>query len=268
MEDNNQLNVRERRKRIVELVNRTGYYRSSDLTKEFEVSTMTVRRDIKWLANSGLVQSIHGGAQSLDPGNTNYSYDIRLKEHQLAKQAVAQIACNYLKPNTIIALDGGTTAFEFARVLPPDMDLTVVTYSLPVMSVLSKRKDIELISLGGVLLKQTQSFVGQLTNLTLNELRISTLFLGARTVHNGYIYSGFSQIIDVKRALINASEKVILLVDSSKFLESVGFRMASLNDIDLVIVDDSKDIKEYICGLEDVEIIQVPIKSNTERQSE
>jgi DeoR/GlpR family transcriptional regulator of sugar metabolism len=219
---------------------------------------MTIRRDIQKLAAQGIVQPVHGGARAGFPIRGEYSFYKRLEKNREAKIAVARRAYDFVDKGAITAFDSGTTVLELARILPNDLELTVVTYSLPILNQLSNRDNIELISLGGVLLHNTQSFIGPLAILALRELRISTFFLATKAIQAGAIYSGNPYDAEVKRMLIGSSDKVILLVDSTKFHNSAGVRVASLDDIHVIIVDDGINKGDFnIPG--SVEMIVVPI---------
>ena len=231
-----------RRLKITELIHESGFFRSSELSKLLGVSEMTIRRDINRLAKNGLVETVHGGAKAIYPRTIDYSFHMRLEKNKSIKQSLARKALSYVEPNSIIGLDAGTTILELARSFPNEISLTVITYSLPIMTQLSNRENIELIGLGGVFRHNTQAFVGPLAHLVLNELRLSTLFLGTKAIQGNALYSGNLYDAEIKRALINVSDKVILLADSTKFKSTAGIRVADFNDIDVFIVDDGIDI--------------------------
>jgi DeoR family fructose operon transcriptional repressor len=232
-------NPSQRRLSILELVRRSGFCRTSELSEMLGVSIMTIRRDIQKLANNGLVQEVYGGVRVVQEDMGGYDFRHRLGKNQGAKKAIALCARELIDPNSIIALDAGTTVLELARVLPRDINLTVVTHSLPVMSVLSTREDIELIGLGGVFHKVTQAFTGPQTLHSVRELRVNRLFLAMVAIQNGAMYCGNPYDAEMKRELIKASDEVTLLVDSSKFHNSAGIFVAPLNDVATIIVDES-----------------------------
>jgi len=235
-----------RRLRIAELVRQSGFCRSSELSKILGVSEMTIRRDLHLLAKRGLVHSVHGGARATMPEIGSHDFQLRLEKNRDIKKAIARGACAYLEANSIIALDAGTTLLEFTRALPTGKNLTVVTHSVPVMSALASREDIELIGLGGILNRTTQSFTGPQTLLALKELRVSTLFLATAAIQDDAMYSGNIFDTEMKRALIEIADKIILLVDSTKFRTSAGIRVAGLEEVDAIVTDDGKDVKTLL----------------------
>ena len=226
---------------------------------------MTIRRDITWLSDQGLIQSVHGGARVLASATPAYSYSfhLRMEKYKKTKMNLAQKALQYLKPNTIIALDAGTTTYELARFMPDDMNLTVICYCLPIMNALTESDGVELISLGGAFQKNTQNFVGPLSLLALRELRVSTLFLATRSIKDGAMYSGNPYDAEIKRFLINVADQVILICDSSKFYSSAGVRVAPLKSVDVLITDDKLDIEKQ-STLKDIDLILVPAVDDVE----
>jgi len=228
---------------------------------------MTIRRDIRRLAEDGLIQAVHGGARTLLPQTGNIDFRLRIERNRDAKRAVALRACMFLEPDSVVALDAGSTILELARILPPEMRLTVVTHSMPVMTILSQREDILLYGLGGMLRHGTQSFIGPLTILSLNEFRVNTLFLATRAFRDGVIYSVNTFDAEMKRALISISDKVILLIDSSKFQASAGIRVAQLEDIDAIVVDDKRDVSDQV-NVEKTKLIIAPIKNGASQVHE
>jgi DeoR/GlpR family transcriptional regulator of sugar metabolism len=251
-------NATERRARIVALVQEAGFRSSSELSELLNVSDNTIRRDIQRLMEQGLLEAVHGGARVNTPHfSGDHSFQSRVEENRQSKQAIANYARGFVKPGSILALDAGTTVLELAQLLPTDMNLTVVTHSLPVITALLPRQDIELIGLGGGLRKDTQAFAGSLTTHAIKEVRVNTLFLATKAVRDNAMYSGNPYDAEVKRALISISDQVILLVDSSKFFTSAGMRVASLEEIDIIVVDNRANISELV-NPKALEIVVVP----------
>jgi DeoR/GlpR family transcriptional regulator of sugar metabolism len=253
-------NPSERRAHVVKLVRESGFCKISELSNLLGVSDMTIRRDICRLAEDGFIQAVHGGARTVLPQIGNVDFRLRIERNRDAKRAVALQACMFLEPDSVVALDAGSTILEFARILPPGMGLTVVTHSMPVMTILSQREDIVLYGLGGILRHDTQSFTGPLTILSLNEFRVNILFLATRAFRDGVIYSVNPFDAEMKRAMINISDKVILLIDSSKVQASAGIRVAQLEDIDAIVVDDKRDVSEQV-DVEKTKLIIAPTKN-------
>jgi len=127
----------------------------------FGVSEMTVRRDVSGLVRFGKLRGFHGGIGSLSPedmlGSDYADRDLAMAD---AKRAIAARATEFVREDSVIAIDAGTTAIRMTSVLPRDKRLHVVTQSFPVVSALVGSADTEVICLGGVLHRETLSFDG------------------------------------------------------------------------------------------------------------
>jgi DeoR/GlpR family transcriptional regulator of sugar metabolism len=233
-----------RRTRIVSLIQENGYFAQADLARALGVSEMTIRRDSRLLATQGLVRAVRGGILSTGEPAPLVDYRVREYRNLGAKRAVARAAADLVKSGTTVALDAGTTTLELARLLLPPLRLKVVTSSLPAINVLADRPDIETITPGGTLSAELRHFTGPLALLALRQLRVDQVFLGATAVSNGAMYCNAMWESELKRALIDMGNEVILLADSSKFSMTAMTRVAPLTALTTVIVDDMIPLAE------------------------
>jgi DeoR/GlpR family transcriptional regulator of sugar metabolism len=234
----------DRRKKLLKRVREARYCNFAELSRELGVSQMTVRRDIDRLAEQGLVRAVRGGVSvvahepspGLQPGT---DFAIRARKNPAAKRAIGRRAVAMIEPASIVAVDAGTTALEIVRFMPPTLRISMVTHSLPAMALPRPDCAIEVIGLGGVLHPETQAFAGPTTIANLEELRVHAIFLGASAVRDGMMYCGNHFDAMTKRALINAADKVVLVVDASKFQMTAMVQVAPLDEVDTVVVDDA-----------------------------
>jgi DeoR/GlpR family transcriptional regulator of sugar metabolism len=227
-----------RRSRILDHIRQNGYGSQGELARLLGVSEMTIRRDGRRLAVEGLVHAVRGGILAV--GEPTVGIDFRLREHRHpnTKRAIARAALGMIDSGTTIALDAGTTTLELARLLVPPLQLKVVTSSLPAINVLAGRPDIETIGLGGTLSSELQHFTGPLTLTALRHLHVDQVFLAATAVSKGAMYCNVMWDAEIKRALIELGDEVVLLADSSKFSMTAIARVASLAAVRTVVVDD------------------------------
>ena len=232
-----------RRAEILEVLNADGAYVShAELSKRFEVSEMTIRRDARMLEQSGLVRLVAGGVCLVREPVAENDFRLRTERDVHAKREIAATALTLITGNSTVALDAGSTVLELARKLTLLPRLRVVTASLPVMCLLGDHLNIELIGLGGVLHPRTQAFAGPATIGALTQIRTNQVFLGAAAIRtegmsNG-LYEGNTWDSEVKRALISSADEVVLLADSTKFDCTAIAKFGSLSDIDIAVVDD------------------------------
>ncbi len=166
--------------------------------------------------------------------------DFRLRASRAAatKQAIAGAALRYVTPRATLALDSGTTTLELARQLPGDARLLVATHSLPALMVLARSEGIDVVSLSGALQRHTQSFAGPMALSAISSLRVGTFFMGTTAIREGFMYVGSSFDAQTKLALMDVSDRVILLVDSSKFSATALFPIASTDLLNVVVTDE------------------------------
>lgn len=247
----------ERRTQLIELVERQGFCTIGELSAAFDVSDMTIRRDVRMLVHNRQLRSVHGGVTVL-PQNAMVGTDFRARAARMsaAKRAIALRAIELVPRSGAIALDAGTTTLELANYLPTSSTVKVVTPSLAVVNALVGREHLDVICLGGTLHSSTQSFAGPATVAAISELQVRTLFLAASGVRAHGVYCGNDFDAVTKRALISVADEVVLLTDSSKFTISAMVRACALSDLNRVITDDevTDDQLEMFKDL-DVEVI-------------
>lgn len=226
-----------RRRRIVEQVRAGGFGSVADLAQLLSVSEMTIRRDIRTLDARHLLRQVHGGANAILDAGEGMDFRFRASRKADTKRAIASAALRDVTPRATIALDSGTTTLELARQLPGDARLLVVTHSLPALTVLARSEGIDVVSLSGALQRHTQSFAGPMAVSAIRTLRVRTFFMGATSIRDGFMYVGSSFDAQTKLALMDVSDRVILLVDSSKFSATALFPIASTQRLDVVVTD-------------------------------
>ncbi len=249
----------ERRARLMQFIAEQGYCTITELSREFAVSEMTIRRDVLKLVEQGKVRGFRGGVGSISRQDMSGS-DYRFRDIAMAaqKRAIALRAITMVAPDSVIAIDAGTTANQVAALLPDDRHVTVVTNSLPVVESLVGNAGVEVICLGGTLHPESLSFDGPATLAGIQNLQIQTLFLAATGMseRGAFCGNGFDAI--TKRALIEVSERVVLLADSSKFAIPAMVKICDWGVIDRVITDDGiTDEQRRMLESQDVEVVVV-----------
>jgi DeoR family fructose operon transcriptional repressor len=232
--------VAERRQKIVEVVNRRESVRVAELSKLFQVTEETIRRDLMQLELERKLKRSHGGAVSIATG-TEVPYAKRKVTNVTAKREIAQEALKRIKEGERIILDASTTAWYMANMLP-DMPLTVVTNSIKIVMELSKKNNIKVISTGGTLLPQSLSFVGPLAERSLQSYYVDKTFLSCKGLHleRGLSESNELQAL-VKQQMIRSSNDVYVMIDHSKFGVQSFMQIARLEEVAHIITDSQTD---------------------------
>lgn len=232
---------RDRHERIRDRVLELGSVRIEDLARELRVSLMTVHRDLDRLVEQGWLRKVRGAATAeqsvLFESNVRY----RMAAQESAKRALAQTAIRHVERGQAVLIDDSTTALTLARLLPSHGPLTVITNFLAAINELAREETIELIALGGAYYAPFDAFLGMTTSDAIRPLRADTLFMSTSAVTDGYCYHQSQEAILVKRALMAAARRRILLVDHTKFGKRALHQLAPLTDFDAVIVDVDTD---------------------------
>jgi DeoR/GlpR family transcriptional regulator of sugar metabolism len=231
----------ERQQHILTLLEERGTVRTMDLAEEFQVTDETIRRDLQILANNQQLTRIHGGASSLNGRPKLQSFTERRLLEVDKKEAIARAALDWIQPGETYAFDSSTTAFALVTMMP-DLPYRVLTNAYAVLDQLVSSEQIELISTGGTYHPKTQTFIsgdsyGMLRRHNINCAFVSCIGLD---IHRGPS-EGFEQQAVFKEILIQVAQRVVLLVDSTKFKQYSEYFFASLRDISEIITDSGAD---------------------------
>jgi len=169
----------ERKKIILDYIQKYGKASVQELTEVLQVSEATVRRDLKDLEDAKLLKRAHGGALSLQ--NVNFEPTFGEKKVTLLKEkhAIAKKAVELIDEGDTILLDAGTTTFEVAKELRTFSKLTVITNDINISQELLSHPGIEIIVVGGMLRKETLAMVGPMAEQSLGMIRVDKLFLAS-----------------------------------------------------------------------------------------
>ncbi|WP_168209203.1 DeoR/GlpR family DNA-binding transcription regulator [Agromyces intestinalis] len=259
----------ERRERLLQYIAEQGYCTIAELSKAFSVSEMTIRRDAQKLVEQELVRGFRGGVGSLSKQDlTGSDYRFRDIAHAAAKHAIASAAVGMVEPHSVVAIDAGTTANQFAQLLPADRDIKVITNSFPALASLVGNPGVEVSCLGGTLHPESLSFDGPATLAGIENIQIQTLFLAASGMSDrgAFCANGFDAI--TKRALIDVSERVVLLADSTKFDAHAMVRICDWDVVDRLIVDDGiSEAQQHMLRQQGVQVEVVPVNESVEAVS-
>lgn len=257
-----------RRDALIRIVREQGFCSVRDLSDLLGVSRVTVRRDILQLQADGVVRAAHGGVSAISGTTSGGPFELRRQQNRAAKRAIARRAAELVAgaDDLVVGIDAGTTGAELAECLAHEIGLTIVTHSLPVMNAFSRNRGIELVGAGGVLDTDTQAFAGPAAIANLQRVRLSVLFLTASSVRAGMMYCGNDFEAETKRTLLGLADRVVLLVDSSKFTRAAAFTVAPLDGVDVLVVDDGlPDDARAELDASDLDVVRVAVKPGPSR---
>jgi len=214
-----------------------------ELSRQLEVSSATVRRDLAQLESLSEVRRVHGGAVGTESRLEEPLFDDKTSLAAREKQRIAQAALKFIKPNDTIFLDGGSTVLELARLVRDRSNLTVVTNSLRAAIELAAQGP-RLILIGGEFRRLSQTLVGPITRLTLHEVHVDKAFMGTigLTLEEGLTTTDPSEAY-TKELVMAHARQVFLLADHSK-VGKVSFACAGqLGKVHVLITDTQIDRK-------------------------
>jgi DeoR/GlpR family transcriptional regulator of sugar metabolism len=230
-----------RRRAIAERLRVQGGGSVAELELEFDVSAMTIRRDLSELERHGLAKRTHGGAVA--PGLAAYedSFSQRLNQEVDAKQRLAVVAASLIEPGEVVFLDSSSSAYYVARqIVANATPVSIVTNSLPVMQLCaSTDANIDLTGVGGSFRKLTLSMVGPVAARTIREHFADKVFVSVKGVAgDGSLTDPDPHESEVKRAMIERAEESILLLQAGKLQARGSHWIANFKEVSLVLATD------------------------------
>ncbi len=233
----------ERQKLILSKIISDKKVKTIKLAKKLNLSEDTIRRDLNELHQKGLIKKVYGGAFPIinEPKNI---FDVIIV-NEVKKDIIGKKAISLLKDNQVIIISGGTTNLAFAKLIPTNLKATIYTYSLPIAMQLSQHNNIDLIFIGGKMQKNAMVTIGLDVVQVLSNLKADICFMGASSINinPGLTEMGYEVSI-VKKAMIQASDKVIMMVTSEKLNTKMPHFVCELNLLDTIITDlNPNDIK-------------------------
>ncbi|WP_179320793.1 DeoR/GlpR family DNA-binding transcription regulator [Winogradskyella helgolandensis] len=209
-----------------------------ELCEMLNVSAVTIRKDLKFLEQKGLLHRTHGGASIENPYINERTVLDKEKISVEEKNGIAQMAATRIVENDSILIASGTTVQALSKFIIAKNKLTVITSSLNVVLHLIHDKNIEILQLGGYIRHSSASVIGNYAEYILQNVSCSKLFLGVDGIDLEYGLSTTNlEEAELNKKMLNAAQKVIVLADSSKFGKKSFARICDLSLVDEIITD-------------------------------
>lgn len=260
----------QRYKEILSLLEKEGSVKTITLCNLFGASRETIRRDLENMEARNMLKRIHGGAMRLDPqpeeGMLYTSFEKRQRERSFYKEEIAREAATHIHEGQSVALDSGTTALVLARVIKETFrSLTVVTNSLAVANELADADGITLVVTGGVYRADEEAFVSDIATLIFSKINVDIFFLTTCgiSVERGITYQRMDEVL-VQNKMMEASERTIVIADSSKLGVNSLVKMCGIDAVSMIITD-SKAAGEQIEAFENAGVRVVVSRERNER---
>ena len=236
--DDTLLGIRERHDMILMLLQQNGSISVTALAEQFKVSEVTIRKDLSYLEQQKKLYRTHGRAILISPYINDRHVNEKEKKNVVEKRAIGAKAASLISSGDSIIIASGTTMTFLAREIRPEGRLTVITASVPVSSILSQNRNIDVIQLGGITRSSSISVVGAFAEEMLRHFNCSKLYIGVDGIDTecGLTTTNMMEAT-LNNVMIDAAQKVIVLADSSKFGRRGFSKICDLEAVDMIITD-------------------------------
>ncbi len=216
-----------------------GIVSVNELSEKFNCSHMTIRRDLEYLEEDGILHRVHGGAELNITEEVLPTFRHRVDERRLEKKAIGKAALAFLKPGSVVCMDAGTSTMSILQHLPEDARFTVISTGIATSAELCRFRDIDIIQVGGLVHHSSLTVCDLLAMEFVKELNADVAFISTRAIDpsKGTFETNMS-LVGEKKALSSISAKTVVLADHTKFEGTSLLQALSLNEIDVIITDE------------------------------
>jgi DeoR/GlpR family transcriptional regulator of sugar metabolism len=238
-------NTQQRRRAIVEQLNRCGEVAVDELSKLFSTSEVTIRKDFAALENSGLLLRKFGGAILLPTGSSELSSE----KVSIRKKAIAAMAASLIKDHNRIIIDSGSTTAALLPEITAKAGLLVMTNSLQVANyLLEQENEHKVLMTGGTWDTQSHSFQGKMAEFVLQEYNFDQAFIGAAGLDPQKGTTTFNELTQLSQVMAKVSNQVIVMAESEKLQRKIPNVELPWSAISVLVTDDQipADVKQQI----------------------
>lgn len=249
----------DRRDQIIQILNKEGSVKVDELSDKFDVSTVTIRNDLEFLEEKGIIHRTYGGALLRNNVYNDPSLEEKQKLHAEEKERIGERAAKMISDGDSILLDSGTTTREIAIQIKERQNLTVMTNAVNIALELAGLPDIRVMLTGGVLREKSYSLVGPEAEATLQNYYFDKLFLGVDGLDFSYgLTTSHPQEAKLNRLMVEHANQVIAVTDSSKFGRHSFSFICDLSPISTLITDNNIEPEfEQKLQEENIKVIKV-----------
>lgn len=209
---------------------------TTDLALDLDLSEDTIRRDLNELDSKKLLEKVYGGAIQITEKSVDvFNIDISGEDE---KKQIATKALSLLHDGQVIIMSGGSTNLVFAKLIPSDLKATIYTYSLPIAMQLSQHPNVDLIFIGGKMQKNAMVTIGMDVIQVVSKIKADICFIGASSINikQGLTEIGY-EISIVKKAMIEASDRVVSMFSSNKLDTKMPHVVCDLNQLSTIVTN-------------------------------
>jgi DeoR/GlpR family transcriptional regulator of sugar metabolism len=249
--------VEERRQRVLDLISEKGFIALTDLAEALEASESTIRRDLDYWGERGMIRRTHGGATFV-ADNALPALEERSSRELEEKRLIAKTAAARIEDGDAILLDGGTTTLEVARLLV-GRRLQIVTNSLPIANLFANSRETDLVILGGYVYPKTGVALGPLTVKMMEGINVRQTLLSVGGITAKGLFNSNLLLVETELAMMRCADEVVVVADHTKVGRQALAFLCELAAIDTLIVDhalseaqrtllDQNDVRVLLAG--------------------
>jgi DeoR family fructose operon transcriptional repressor len=256
--------VEERRQKVLELVNERGFIALAELAKTLNTSESTIRRDLDYWDQHGLIKRTHGGAMFREDVQGLPALEDRTSREIEEKGEIAKAAAARIQNGDSILIDGGTTTLELAKLLV-DRPLQIITNSLPIANLFASSRETDLVILGGYVYPRTGVALGPLTIRMLDDIHVHQTIMSVGGISEQGLFNSNLLLVETQRAMMRVADEAVVLADHTKIGQKALTFLCELTAIDTLIVDHGiQPDQRKLIEAADVRLIVAGEKEKTE----
>lgn len=228
--------VEQRRQKVLELVKEKGFVALTDIASALEFSESTIRRDLDYWDEQGVIKRTHGGAMYTGEGLVMPALEERTTTALEEKGQIAAVAAARIRDGDAILLDGGTTTLEVARRLV-GRSLQIVTNSLPIANLFASDRHADLVMLGGYVYPKTGVALGPLSVRMMENIHVRQAILSVGGITAKGLFNSNLLLVETEQQMMRCADEVVVVADHTKIGRQALAFLCELAKIDTLIVD-------------------------------
>jgi len=225
-----------RRQRVLDLVSERGFASLADLAEVLQSSESTIRRDLDYWDQQGVLKRTHGGAISRADSLALPALEERSSSQLEEKRLIAQAAAARVSDGDAVLLDGGTTTLEVARFLV-GRAVQIVTNSLPIANLFASSRETDLVMLGGYVFPRTGVALGPLTVRMMEDIHVHQTIMSVGGITAKGLFNSNLLLVETERRMMRCADEVVVVADHTKIGRQALAFLCELASIDTLIVD-------------------------------
>ncbi|MGE9314719.1 DeoR/GlpR family DNA-binding transcription regulator [Niabella sp. CJ426] len=227
---------KERQAYIMHQLNLHNKVLSVDLCSEIAVSEDTIRRDLQELSEAGQLIKVHGGALSMAFNEVQFSpINVYSQAH---KKLIVSKALQLIQSGMFVLTSGGTTILELIRALPPQLKLTIMTGSIPVINACMAHPKLDVVVIGDKLSRDSKLTVGAEAIQKISHVNADLCFLGTNAIDTQHgLTDNDWEVVQIKKAMVSSASKVICMTISEKLQTYQPISVCKIEKIDYLITE-------------------------------